>query len=206
MAIISNGTTILDAGAFTSSLGSMVHIKTITASSSSTVNFVHGSSSVVFDSTYKIYVIKFINIHPSTDSADFRFNGSTDGGSSYNTTKTTTSFYNYHNEGDSDYGLAYEPGHDIAQGTGYCQIGGDALGADNDQCCSGTMIIYSPSSTTFVKNFLVFMNTLTEADYNVNQYTSGYMNTTNAVNAISFDMSTGNIDSGTFKLYGIKDS
>ena len=158
------------------------------------------------DSTYDTYMFKFINIHPATDSADFTFNGSTDGGSSYNTTKTTTSFYGYHNEGDSAAAVAYEPGHDIAQGTGYCQIGGDALGADNDQSCSGTMFIFSPSSTTFVKHFIVTMNTLTEADYSVNQYTAGYMNTTSAVDAVDFKMTTGNIDSGVIKMYGLSKS
>jgi len=206
MAIISNGTTIANAGAFNASLGSQVLIKSITASSDSTISFVDGASSVVFDNTYPIYVFKFINIHPATDGADLTFNGSTDGGSNYNTTKTTTSFYGYHNEGDSAAAVAYEGSHDVAQSTGYCQIGGDALGADNDQSCSGTMFIFSPSSTTFVKHFIVNMNTLTEADYSVNQYTAGYMNTTSAVDAVDFKMSSGNIDSGTIKLYGIKDS
>ena len=74
MAIISNGTTIADAGAFSASLGSMVHIKTITASSSGTVSFVHGSSSVVFNNTYPIYCIKGIQIHPSA-SDELGFNG-----------------------------------------------------------------------------------------------------------------------------------
>jgi len=99
------------------------------------------------DSTYNTYMFKFINIHPATDGADLTFNGSTDGGSNYNTTKTTTTFYGYHNEGDSAAALAYEALHDVAQSTGYCQIGGDAIGADNDQSCSGTMFIFSPSST-----------------------------------------------------------
>ena len=139
MAIISNGTTIANAGAFSVNLGSQVLIKTITASSDSTISFVDGASSVVFDNTYPIYVFKFINIHPATDGADLTFNGSTDGGSNYNTTKTTTSFYGYHNEGDSAAAVAYEGSHDVAQSTGYCQIGGDALGADNDQSCSGTI-------------------------------------------------------------------
>jgi hypothetical protein len=158
------------------------------------------------NSTYDTYLFKFINIHPATDSADLTFNGSTDGGSNYNTTKTTTSFYGYHNEGDSAAALAYEPSHDIAQGTGYCQIGGDALGADNDQSCSGEMYLFSPSSSTFVKHFIINMNTLTEADYSVNQYTAGYMNITSAVNAVDFKMSTGNIDSGVIKMYGLSKS
>ncbi|AGE60301.1 hypothetical protein [Pelagibacter phage HTVC010P] len=186
--------------------GALVPIKTLTASSSATLSFVDGSGGVVLDSTYPIYVFKFINIHPATDGADLTFNGSTDGGSNYNTTKTTTTFYGYHNEGDSAAALSYEPGHDIAQGTGYCQIGGDALGADNDQSCSGTMFIFSPSSTTFVKHFIVNMNTLTDANYSVNEYTAGYMNTTSAVDAVDFKMTSGNIDAGKIKLYGIKDS
>jgi len=158
------------------------------------------------NSTYDTYLFKFINIHPATDGADLTFNGSTDGGSNYNTTKTTTTFYGYHNEGDSAAAVAYEPGHDMAQGTGYCQIGGDALGADNDQSCSGTMFIFSPSSTTFVKHFIVNMNTLTDANYSVNEYTVGYMNTTSAVNAVDFKMTTGNIDSGVIKMYGLSKS
>jgi hypothetical protein len=185
--------------------GAMTHIKTLTASGSSSLSFVNGSSDVVLDSTYPIYVLKFINIHAGTHAADFTFNGSTDGGSNYNVTKTTTTFYGYHNESDSAYGLGYDTGHDMAQGTGYCQIGGDAMGTDNDQSCSGTMFLFNPSSTTFVKHFMVTMNTLTEADYSVNEYTGGYCNTTSAVNAIDFKMSSGTFD-GKIKLYGIKDS
>jgi hypothetical protein len=158
------------------------------------------------DSTYNTYMFKFINIHPATDGADLTFNGSTDGGSNYNTTKTTTTFYGYHNEGDSAAALGYEALHDVAQSTGYCQIGGDAIGADNDQSCSGTMFIFSPSSTTFVKHFIVNMNTLTNADYSVNEYTAGYMNTTSAINAVDFKMDSGNIDSGVIKMYGLRES
>ena len=54
MAIISNATTIADAGAFSAGQGAMVLIKTITVSSSNTVSFVNGASSVVIDDTYPI--------------------------------------------------------------------------------------------------------------------------------------------------------
>ena len=63
MAIISNATTIADAGSFSVHLGAMTLIKTITASNSSTISFVHGSSSVVFDSTYPIYKFELINMN-----------------------------------------------------------------------------------------------------------------------------------------------
>jgi hypothetical protein len=172
-------------------------ISSQTASSSASISFTG------IDSTYRTYLFKFINIHPSVDEADFLFNGSTDGGSSYNVTKTTTTFYAYHTESDSTTGFTYEAGHDIAQGTGYCQIGGDAIGSDNDQSCSGYLHLFNPSSTTFVKHFIVNTNTVTYSDYSVNQYTAGYMNTVSAVNAISFQMDTGNIDAGTILMYGI---
>ena len=181
-------------------------IKTLTASADSDLSFVDGTDDVTLDTTYPIYVLKFINIHAGTHDANFTFNGSSDGGSNYNVTKTTTTFYGYHNEADGTTGLGYDEGHDIAQGTGYCQIGGDAMGIDNDQGCSGTMFLFNPSSTTFVKHFMVTMNTLTEADYDVNEYTAGYCNTTSAIDAVDFKFTSGNIDAGKIKLYGIGDS
>ena len=69
--------------------GAMTLIKEQTASSSATISFVDGTSDVVLDSTYPIYVFKFINIHPSGTNR-FQFNGSIDAGSNYNVTKTTT--------------------------------------------------------------------------------------------------------------------
>ena len=186
-------------------VGALTHIKTLTASSSSTLSFVDGSSDVVLDSTYPIYLFKFINIHPATDSVNFTFNMSTDGGSNYNVTKTTTSFRTIHNEADGVTALDYQTGHDIAQGTGF-QILGDVIGSDNDQSSSGTLQIFNPSSTTFVKHFISTTNQSTSADYTDNLFIAGYGNTTSAVDAIQFKMSSGNIDAGTIKLYGIKDS
>ena len=184
--------------------GSWTLIKTLTASADSDLSFVDGTDDVTLDATYPIYVFKFINIHAGTHAADFTA-GFRDGGSAYDATKTTSTFYAYHNEGDSATGLTYAS-HDMVQGTGFCQIGGDAMGTDNDQCCSGTMFLFNPSSTTFVKHFMVNMNTLTEADYSVNEYTAGYCNVTAAIDAVQFKFDTGNIDAGKIKLYGIKDS
>ena len=81
--------------------GSMTLIKTITASSDSTISFVDGSSDVVLDSTYPIYLFKLINIHPASDSVNLQVNFR-DGGSSYDATKTTTSFAAYHQEDGGD--------------------------------------------------------------------------------------------------------
>ena len=111
MAFISNGTTMLDAGAFSASLGSMVHIKTLTASNSGDLSFVHGSSSVVFNNTYPVYCIKGIQIHPSS-SDELGFNGSIDTGSNYNVTKTTTHFYVIHAENGTQGHIYYNASED----------------------------------------------------------------------------------------------
>ena len=203
MAVVSNGTTIADAGAFSASLGSMTLIKTLTASSSSTLSFVHGSSDVVLDSTYPIYLFKWINAHPATDGTELMVNFR-DGGSSYDATKTSTFFQAQHSEADATQ-FTYETGYDLAQGTGF-QYLCRALGADNDQATSGELWLYSPSSTTYVKHFMARSNYIMSSNKSEDGYVAGYCNVTAAIDGVQFKMNSGNIDAGTFKLYGIKDS
>ena len=185
--------------------GAMVLIKEQTASSSSTISFVHGTSDVVLDSTYPIYLFKFINIHPATDNVQFMHNGSTDAGSNYNLTKTNTVFEAEHDEADSGATLNYISSHDIAQGTGNAKFTYN-VGNDNDQSVSGEMWLFNPSSTTFVKHFMTVVSNTHNSNYEKNTYTAGYYNTTSDIDAMQFTFSSGNIDAGTFKLYGIKDS
>ena len=185
--------------------GSMVLIKTLTASSSATLSFVDGADDVVLDSTYPIYVFKFINIHPETDGAEFKFNLSVDTGSNYNVTKTTTHIYAFHTEDDEVASLNYDTSRDLAQGTGFQNLTGDT-GNNNDQSLSGSLQIFNPSSTTFVKHFLANTNSYYSSDSSYNSYVSGYGNTTSAVDAVRFQMSADAIDAGVIKLYGIKDS
>ena len=206
MAFVSNGTTILDAGSFSVSLGSMVHIKTLTASSSGTLSFVHGSSSVVLDSTYPVYLFKFINIHAATADANFQFDTSDDGGSSYNTTKTTTSFRAKHKEDGSNTAIEYRANADLQQGATYQTIA-ENLSTGNDDNGNGELYLFNPSSTTFVKHFLCRFTSYQHSEGgNQDQYTAGHINVTAAIDAVLFRFHTGNIDSGTIKLYGIKDS
>ena len=164
MAVISNGTTIADAGAFSVSLGSTVHIKTLTASNSGDLSFVHGSSNVVLDSTYPIYLFKFINMHPATDNVQFMHNASTDAGSNYNLTKTNTVFEGEQSEDDSGATLNYITGHDIAQGPGNAKFTYNC-GNDNDQSLSGQFFLFSPSSTTFVKHFVSVVSNSHNSNY-----------------------------------------
>ena len=185
--------------------GALTHIKTLTASSSATLSFVDGSSDVVLDSTYPIYVFKFINIHPATDKAYFQFNMSTDSGSNYNVTKTTTYFEAWNNEADNHTALTYSGNTDLAQSTSaqYLQY---QLGNDNDQNTSGEMFLYNPSSSVFVKHFMSRTSATAWNDYMHDTYVAGYGNTTSSIDAVQFSFSSGNIDAGTIKLYGLKDS
>ena len=191
----------------TSSAGSMTLIKTITASNASTTSFVDGSSSVVFDDTYPVYVIKLINIHNDTSDKYLQFNFSADTGSNYNVTKTTTGFNAAHKEDGGYSVLQYETGIDLAQGTGAQRLtAGQHNAADTGH--SGTIYIFNPSSTTFVKHFMTDISTTGydgSNEYNYHTFIAGYCNTTSAVDAFQFSINSGTHD-GTFKLYGLKDS
>ena len=173
-------------------------ISSQTASASATISFTTG-----IDSTYKAYKFVFSNMHPATDNVQFMHNASINSGSNYNVTKTNTMFEAYHSEDDTDATLSYITAHDIAQGTGNAKLTYN-VGNDNDQSVSGEMWLFNPSSTTFVKHFMTVVSNTHNSNYEKNTYTAGYYNTTSAINAIQFSMSSGNIDDGTIYLYGIK--
>jgi hypothetical protein len=183
--------------------GGMTLIKKLTASSSGTLSFVDGSSDVVLDSTYKEYLFLFTNIHPATDGANFTFNLSADSGSNYNVTKTTSAFLARHSESGTGGDFEYKTGEDLAQSTSN-QIIGIEVGADADQNLNGELKLFNPSSTTFVKHFIATTNgNDAHSDFNYNLFVAGYGNTTSAIDAVQFSMSSGNIDAGTITLYGI---
>jgi hypothetical protein len=184
--------------------GSMVFIKKLTASDSSSLSFVNGSSDVVLDSTYKEYVFTFNNIHPDTDNRYFEFNGSVDSGSNYNVTKTTTIWIAAHAESDSGTDLTYRTGQDLAQSTDYQKLlSYGTVGGDNDQSLSGYLHLFNPSSTTFVKHFISRTSASDPTNFQLDSYIAGYLNTTSAINAITFRMASNNIQSGDICLYGI---
>jgi len=181
--------------------GALVPIKSVTASSSATVVFVNGSSDVVLDSTYRTYVFKYINCHPETDGdifeVDFR-----DGGSSYDATKTTTSFITRHTEGAGQGNVAYLGGGDLAQSTSGQPLT-DNCGADADQSISGELWLFNPSDTTFVTHFLARTSIARHTDEYNDNFVAGYCNVTAAIDGVQFKFQGGDIDAGTIKLYGI---
>ena len=184
-------------------LGSMVFIKKQTASSSATIDFVDGTSDVVLDNTYKEYLFTFNNIHPETDQTSLLFQGNAAGGSGYNETITSTDFIVYHAEGDSPAAMGYNTAGDQAQGTNFEYLCAVDLGNDNDQNLCGTLQLFNPSSTTFVKHFIARSNYVHEADWSIDYFKAGYFNTTSAIDEIQFKFSSGNIDAGDICLYGI---
>ena len=200
MGLISNGSTIFDAGSMAAGFGgSMVFIKKLTASSSGSLTFTHGSSDVILDSTYKEYLFLYKDIHPSTDGPNFQvqFNA---GGSA--ATKTSTSFYAYHNEGDTSTQLTYQASYDLAQSTGAQAIATDVTD-QADSSAAGYVHLYNPSSTTFVKNFIATGTHMHDNIAVLNDYVAGYCNTTSAITEVVFSFQSGNIDAGDICLYGI---
>ena len=207
---ITTGGVILPAGITNSSVsavtsfanasgGTLVLLSTQTASNSATISFTTG-----LDSTYDEYTFKFIDIHPRSEPVGFQMNLSTDSGSNYNVTKTTTFFQAIHLEDDSDAVLGYYDGFDLAQSTAFQTLNTN-LGNGADESCSGSLILFNPSSTTYVKHFIADVTGYRNDNAVIKSYTAGYGNTTSAVNAVRFQMSSGNFD-GTIKLYGVKKS
>ena len=202
-----NNRSIANISAIPGAAKALTHIKTINAgtSGSTNVNFVNGSSDVVLDSTYPVYLFKFIDIHPSSNDVTFDFQGSTNTGSSYGVTMTTTSFEAYHDEAGSTTNLGYSAASDLAQATGFQDLTG-GIGNGNDENGGGELYLFNPASTSFVKHFISRSSFYFASDYAIQRLNGGYFNTTSAIDAIRFQFSSGNFDQGIIKLYGIKDS
>ena len=177
-----------------SSLGSLVHISTATASASASIEFTLGN--------YKEYQFYWVNCHPQNDNVEFKFQTSTDNGSTYETTITSTIFFGRHHEDDTVATLEYEPSNDQAQGTGFQTIS-FSVGGDADESCAGILSLFNPSSTTYVKHFTARSSLYHRANRAIDQFTAGYFNTTSALTNIKFQFSSGNIDAGQILLFGV---
>ena len=174
--------------------GALTLLSTQTASSDSTITFASG-----INSTYKEYIFKYYDVHPSAGvrlAVNFR-----DGSTDYDASKTSSFFEVYQNEGGSSTSLAYVTDYDLSNATGVQSIG--YIGNENDESCAGTLHLYDPSSTTFVKHFIAMTPGYHGSDLALTSYVAGYCNTTAAIDGVQFSMTSGNIDTGTFKMYGV---
>ena len=183
-----------------STSGALTLISEQTASNDANIDFTSG-----IDSTYPIYKFEFINIHPASDLVTFEMELSTDGGSSWSVTKTSTVFLSYLSEGGAGASVFLGAGLSLEQTTGTQRLM-ENLGADNDQSLCGELFLFNPSSTTFVKQYIARTQSSQYEDYTNDFHINGYGNTTSAINAVRFQHSSGNIGSGTIKLYGISGS
>jgi len=203
MGVISNGTTLLDAGALDSGIatGAMTLIKTLTASGATTLSFLNGADNVVFDNTYDVYVFKFINIKASNRSKSFTFQVDTGTNTNYNIAVTSSGFEAYQNEAGNSAALRYDNQYDLEQSTGFVQISSE-LQNDADSSGSGELVFYNPSSDTFVKHWTSTSNNMRFDVHSYQYHKAGYFNTTTALTRVQFKINTNTFD-GTIKLYGI---
>ena len=174
----------------------MTLITTNTLSSSANSAFTSG-----IDSTYKLYIFKFLNIHPASQDPYFQFQVNASGQSGYNESMTTSFFKARHNEGDGTNDLLYTDS-DQAQGTAYQPLSHGVNNA-NDESCSGELFLFNPSNTTYVKHFYSRTASIQDTPLFNDVFVSGYINVTAAITNINFQMSSGNMDSGTIKMYGV---
>ena len=177
-------------------------IATATASSSSSLSFTSG-----IDSTYDVYEFHFINMHPATQNVQFLFQTNASGGSGFNETMFTTFFEAGQRENDTYRFLTYQNGYDQEQGTSYQPLARQQEN-DNDAGVSGVLTLYAPSSTTYIKHFTARTQGMHWAstagqNYTLDELVGGFINTTSAIDEIDFKFSSGNIDAGTIKMFGV---
>ena len=174
----------------------MTLIKTNTSTGAASSSF-----TADIDNTYKLYIFKFYDVNPATDDAEFRFNASIDSGSNYNVIKTTTFFDAYHYESGASNDFEYVAANDHAQATTFQTLTRN-VGNDADSGAVGTLWLFNPSNTIYVKHFYSRSNHQEPRDWSVDAFTAGYFNNTSAIDAIQFKMSSGDMDS-VIKMYGV---
>ena len=143
-----------------------------------------------------------MDVNPASDDESLGFQVSIDGGSSYGIAITSTFFDAYHDEADTVAGMGYEASHDLANSTGIQHIT-NCGGNGADESTTGILYLFAPSSTTYVKQFYARAQGYYAGSYAQDLFPAGYINTTSAVNAIQFSMTSGNFDA-TIKMYGCR--
>ena len=172
-------------------IGGGTHVLLATTNVTSGVSQVDFTSGI--DSTYKNYMISFTDVHPATDSVQLQMRISIS-----STFKTDTS-YIYGGIGrESDAGVI-----SFSDSTGSGFKLNHNLGNASNESSSGNVILHNPSGTTFSKMFQADATGISAGGRGNKTIVGGFYNSTSAVDGVRFYMSSGNIDLGTFKLYGI---
>ena len=177
--------------------GDMIFISSQTAANSSSIEFTSG-----LDSTYSEYIFYFISIKCATNNTHFQFNGSTNGGSSYSVTKSSSYWNATHQENGTSGEIQYNTTGNVDQGTGYQPVT-TGQGSDADECCSGYLQLFTPADTVWAKRYMSVASGNWHVDGEENSRMEGMFNTASAINAIAWSFASGNISSGTISLYGV---
>ena len=184
--------TALPAGIAT---GSMVLLNSQTASNVASVEFKHGTNDVVIDSTYIIYQIVGTDIESVNDGTAHRIELSTDAGSSYITS------------GYDTLTARLQAGADLATITD-TSVAMEINALGNVAATEGAdfiFTIFNPSNTKYTRYSYVAV-ARNDGAHTMLHTGGGILETAGDVDAIKCLQETGNILSGTFKLYGLKGS
>jgi hypothetical protein len=154
------------------------------------------------DSTYKLYIFKFIDVNPVTDNAEFQFQANATDSTTYDENMTTTAFHTYHSESGGTPVLAYVSANDQAGTAAVFQDLNDGLGSGADECLAGELYLFNPSSTTYVKHFYYRSSYSQGSNYAEEFLVAGYFNTATAIDDIRFKMDSGDFDA-VIKMYGV---
>ena len=184
----------LAAGALTASgsAGALVLLEQHTASASSSLDF-----TAFISSTYDDYLFKFVNVLPATSTAILQMRVGTGGGPTYDSgTNYGTQLFR-HSFNASAVSGADSGATSIALTTAWLSTGTHAIG--------GSLELYDPQSTTFqkyVSGKFVYPDSGI-SNMAVSEMGGQWNNSGTAITAVRFLMSSGNITSGTIRVYGI---
>ena len=180
--------------------GSLKLLQTQTVTSGvATVAFTTG-----INSDYDAYCFKYMDVNIATNDQRLAFQVNAPGNRGYRETITSTSFNTLHSEAD-DTGFEYRTSEEQNQGTDEQPITLNQTNAA-DAAAAGELWLFKPSGTTYVKHFIsdsTCMGVHSGSACASRMFAAGYVNMTAAITMLQFRVFSGEIDTGTFKMYGL---
>jgi len=175
--------------------GSWVKILQQTASTSSSIEFKHGTSGVVIDSTYRAYCIVYTDCYASTQHT-ISVQVSPDTGSSYDTSGYYWVRHTVNYNGGSQ-------SVTNATGTGELMLL-NQHGASLTTGGNGIIYLFSPSNASSKTTGISYALECSDgSNYIRHQQVVGIHDTAEAIDAFRILPSTGTINGGVFTLYGL---
>ena len=175
--------------------GAWTFLSTVTASNSATVDI-----ETTFDSTYENYAIVASSVRPVSNGVNLLARQKQGG-------VYKVDNYQYHLSRSSNSAATYA-GSANGNDTSYL-VANDLTAASGNPEGGASFVMYIPNpSNTTLRKTVFATGVVNTANDGAKQMTLAGDNfdLTSALTGIRFFMSSGNIDSGTFRLYGIKNS